>query len=117
MIWKVEEKKKRKEIKGTNLDNEVTDEDNDNEFYRPKGNDTPLDLLMTLQDDSSSRDVPTDDSTNDFEEELDENEDMDVYENVVEDRKDSEAERVEGVGEHQYVNRMSNLPASISVLL
>lgn len=78
-------------------------EDNDEEFYRPKSNDNPLDLLMTLLDGSPSRDVPMDDSTDDSEEELDEDEDMDVYENVVEDGKDSEAERVEGVGEHQIV--------------
>ena len=82
MVWKVEEKKKRKEIKGMNLDNEVTNEDNDKEFYRPKSNDTPLDLLMTL---------------------LDEDEDMDVYETVLEDGEDSEAERLEGVGEHQII--------------
>ena len=49
-----------------NLDNEVTDEDNDEDFYRPKSDDTPLDLLMTL---------------------LDEDEDMDIYENVDEDGK------------------------------
>jgi hypothetical protein len=59
--------------------------------------------LMTLLDGSSSRDVPMDYSTDGSEEELGGNEDMDVYRNVVEDGKDSEAERVEGVGEHQIV--------------
>ena len=66
-------------------------------------NDTPLDLPMTLLDGSSSRDVPVDDSTDGSKEELNEDQDMDVYENVVEDGKDLEAERVEGVGEHQIV--------------
>ncbi|OCK99039.1 uncharacterized protein K441DRAFT_693225 [Cenococcum geophilum 1.58] len=82
-----------------NLDNEVTDEDNDEDFYRPKSDDTPLDLLMALLDGSSSCDVPVDYSTGGSEEELDEDEDMGAWmsENVVEDGKDSEAERVEGV--------------------
>ena len=75
-------KEKGKEIERMNSDNEATDEGNDEEFYRPESNDTPLDLLMTL---------------------LDEDEDMDVYETVVEDGKDSEAERLEGVGEHQII--------------
>ena len=75
-------KEKGKEIERMNSDNEVTDEDNDEGFYRPKSNDTPLDLLMTL---------------------LDEDEDMDVYETVLEDGEDSEAERLEGVGEHQII--------------
>ena len=85
-----------------NLDNEVTDED-DEDFYRPKSDGTPLDPLMTLLDGSSSRDVPMDYSTDGSEEELGGNEGMDVYRNVVEDGKDSEAERLEGVGEHQIV--------------
>ena len=86
-----------------NLDNEVTDEDNNEDFYRPKSNDTPLNLLMALLDGSLSRNVPMDYSTDGSEEELGGNEDMDVYRNVVEDGKDSEAERVEGVSEHQIV--------------
>ena len=71
---------------------------------------------MTLLDGSSSCDAPMDDSTDDSEEELDEDEDIDVYEIVVEDGKGSEAERVEGVGEssNYYVNRMSNLPAILA---
>ena len=96
-------KEKGKEIERMNSDNEVTNDDNDKEFYRPKSNDTPLDLLITLLDGSSSRDAPMDDSTDDFEEELDEDEDMDVYEIIVEDKKDSEAERVEGVGDRQII--------------
>jgi len=43
------------------------------------------------------------DSTDGSEEELDEDEDMDVYENVVEGGKDSEVERVEGVDVHRIV--------------
>lgn len=76
------------------LDNEVTDEDNNEDFYRPKSNDTPLGLLIALLDDSSSRDVPMDCSTGDSEEGLDEDEDMGTWMsmNIVEDRKDSEAE-------------------------
>ena len=59
-----------------NLDNEVTDGDNDEDFYRPKSDDTPLDPLMTLLDSSSSRDVPMDYSTDGSKEELDEDEDQ-----------------------------------------
>jgi len=61
-----------------NLGNEVTDEYNHEDFYRPKSNDTPLDPLMTLLDGGSSRDVPMDYSTDGSEEELDEDENMDV---------------------------------------
>jgi hypothetical protein len=77
-----------------NPDNEVTDEDNNEDFYRPKSNDTPLDLLIALLDDSSSRGVPMDCSTGDSEEGLSEDEDMGTWMsmNIVEDGKGSEAE-------------------------